>query len=129
MEHQDTPKYSDMLKEMVGKYQELLPEELSLEDIIIIGIDAWNLASRKATENDEGLFQSALSTRVYADVVEKMIIYKLEQFAAYDHVIVDFKIEEDQLMVKSQSQQDHLREMISEIQEESPKNKNKKKWK
>jgi hypothetical protein len=116
-----TPKYSDMLKEVIGKYESLLPAELSLEETLIVGIDAWNLASRKATENDEGLFRTALSSRKYPVVAEKMIDYKLEHFAKFDHVIVDFKIEDDALKVKSQSQADQLREMMSEMSEHTPK--------
>lgn len=116
MERTDDQLYADMIKEMLAKYQSLLPESLSLEDIILIGIDAWNLASRKATENDEGLFATALSKRDHNDIVEKMIDYKLAHFSKHDHVILDFEIDNDVLLVKSQSQQDHLREMIRAMQ-------------
>ncbi len=114
-EAQNKPRYSDMLKEVVGKYESLLPEELTLEEILIIGIDAWNLASRKASENDEGLFEAALADRDHKEIVRKMIDYKLEQFNDYDHIIIDFKIQDDDLKVQHQSQKDNLRQMMSDM--------------
>jgi hypothetical protein len=114
-EQDNTPRYSDMIKEVIGKYQDLLPEELSLEETLIIGMDAWNLASRKATENDEGLFNAALADRKYPEIADKMIQYKLEKFADYDHLIIDFKVVDGDLKVQHQSQKDHLREMMSDM--------------
>lgn len=121
------PRYSDMLKEVVGKFQELLPEELSLEETLIIGIDAWNLASRKSNENDEGLFQTALAERQYHEVVEKMIDYKLEHFGNHNDLIIDFKIEDEELRVKIQSQENQLKQMMSDMLNAQHKNKKYKK--
>ena len=114
-EAQNKPRYSDMLKEVVGKYESLLPEELTLEEILIIGIDAWNLASRKGSDNDEGLFQAALEDREYKGVVQKMVDYKLEHFAIHNNVIIDFKIEGEDLKVQHQSQKDHLKQLLSDL--------------
>lgn len=40
-------KYSEMLIELVQKFDEQLPDELTFEDTLEVGIDAWNLANNK----------------------------------------------------------------------------------
>ncbi|CAN0574252.1 unnamed protein product, partial [Ectocarpus sp. 12 AP-2014] len=39
------PKYSEMLMELVEAFDEQLPAELTFEDTLKVGIEAWNLAN------------------------------------------------------------------------------------
>ena len=40
-------KYSKMLMQLVEQFDELLPETLTFEETLEVGIEAWNLANNK----------------------------------------------------------------------------------
>lgn len=107
-------KYSEMLMQLVEQFDEILPESLTFEETLEVGIEAWNLANNKERLNDE-MFQKELKAHNYSDVVEKMVEYKLEHFADHKNIIVDFSTENDILQIKSQTFEQHFNSLISSM--------------
>lgn len=107
-------KYSEMLMQLVEQFDEILPESLTFEETLEVGIEAWNLANNKERLNDE-MFQKELKAHNYSDVVEKMVEYKLEHFADHKNIIVDFSTENDILQIKSQTFEQHFNSLISSL--------------
>jgi hypothetical protein len=107
-----TKKYSDMLVAMVNEFENLLPEELTFEDTIEVGIEAWNLANN-TTDLGDPLFLSQVKKHKYKSVIEKMVDYKLKYFLDFTNVIVDYSTEDDMLQVKHISQENHLNGFIN----------------
>jgi hypothetical protein len=116
------PKYSEMLMQLVENFDEQLPEELTFEDTLEIGIEAWNLANNKSEWSDT-IYQKGIKGHKYADVLDKMVSYKLEHFAEYNNIIVDFSTENDILQVKSQTPQEHFNNVLSRMVNVKPKKK------
>lgn len=107
-------KYSEMLLQLVEQFDELLPETLTFEDTLEVGIEAWNLANNKSSLGGN-LFKKELKAHKYNDVVEKMVEYKLEHFAEYNNIIVDFSYENDILQIKSQTFEQHFNSLLSRM--------------
>lgn len=107
-------KYSEMLVQLVEQFDELLPETLTFEDTLEVGIEAWNLANNK-TSLGEDLYKKELKAHKYNDVIEKMIEYKLEHFAEYNNILVDFSTENNILQVKSQTFEEHFKSLLSRM--------------
>ena len=107
-------KYSEMLMQLVEQFDDQLPKNLTFEDTLEIGIDAWNLSNNK-TIFGEDWFKEELSAYKYSDVVEKMVKYKLEHFADYNNIIVDFSTENDVLQIKSQTSEEHFNSLLSKM--------------
>ncbi|MBA3985991.1 MAG: hypothetical protein H0X63_05330 [Flavobacteriales bacterium] len=108
------PKYSEMLMQLVEQFDEQLPETLSFEDTLEVGIEAWNLANNKSNLGED-LYKKELKAHKYNDVIEKMVVNKLEHFAEYNNIIVDFSTENDILQVKSQTLEDHFNSLLSRM--------------
>ncbi|MCL6259387.1 hypothetical protein M3O96_09825 [Aquiflexum sp. TKW24L] len=104
-------KYSDMLVAMVDEFENFLPEELTFEDTIEIGIEAWNLANN-TTDLDDALFLSQVKKHRYRSVIEKMVGYKLKHFSDFTNVIVDYSTDGDLIQVKHITQKNHLDSFI-----------------
>lgn len=80
--------------QLVEQFDELLPEALTYEDTLKVGIKAWNLANNKVNLGSD-LYKKELKTHNYSNVIEKMVEYKLEHFADHNDIIVDFSTEND----------------------------------
>jgi hypothetical protein len=107
-------KYSEMLMQLVEQFDGLLPETLTFEETLEVGIEAWNLANNKERLNDK-MFQNELKAHDYSDVVEKMVEYKLEHFAYHKNIIVDFSTENDILQIKSQTFEQRINSLMASM--------------
>lgn len=107
-------KYSEMLVKLVGQFDQLLPETLTFEDTLEVGIEAWNLANNKESLGAD-LYKKELRAHKYNDVIEKMVDYKLEHFAEYNNIIVEFSTENDILQIKSQTFEQHFNSLLSRM--------------
>jgi hypothetical protein len=107
-------KYSEMLVKLVEQFDELLPETLTFEDTLEVGIEAWNLANNKESLGSN-LYKKELKAHNYSNVIEKMVEYKLEHFAEYNNIIVDFSTENDILQIKSQTFEQHFNSLLSRM--------------
>lgn len=107
-------KYSEMLVQLVEQFDELLPENLTFEDTLEVGIEAWNLANNKESLGSD-LYKKELKAHNYSDVIEKMIDYKLEHFAEHNNILVDFSTENNILQVKSQTSEAHFDSLLSRM--------------
>ena len=106
------PKYSEMLMELVQEFDEQLSSELTFEDTLEVGIDAWNLANNKEFLMNNNLFEKELKNHNYHDVIDKMVDYKIERFPEYNNVIVDYSTANNILQVKIQTQENHFNSII-----------------
>jgi hypothetical protein len=107
-------KYSEMLVQLVEQFDELLPENLTYEETLEVGIEAWNLANNKESLG-ASLYKKELKAHNYSDVIEKMVDYKLEHFADHTNIIVDFSIDNDILQIKSQTLEQRFDSLISSM--------------
>lgn len=107
-------KYSEMLVQLVEQFDELLPETLTFEDTLEVGIEAWNLANNKESLGSD-LYMKELKAHNYSDVIEKMIDYKLEHFAEHNNILVDFSTDNDILQVNSQTFEEHFNSLLSRM--------------
>lgn len=107
-------KYSEMLVQLVEQFDELLPENLTFEETLEVGIEAWNLANNKESIGVD-LYKKELKAHNHSDVIEKMVEYKLEHFADYNNIIVDYSTENHILQVKSQTFEQHFNSLISSM--------------
>ncbi len=107
-------KYSEMLMQLVQQFDELLPQKLTFEETLEIGIEAWNLANNKESLGTD-LYKKELKAHNYIDVIEKMVEYKLEHFADHNNIIVDFSTENDILQIKSQTFEQHFNSLLSRM--------------
>jgi hypothetical protein len=107
-------KYSEMLVQLVEQFDELLPETLTFEETLEVGIEAWNLANNKESLRTD-LYKKELKAHNYSDVIEKMVDYKLEHFADHNNIIVDFSTENDILQIKSQTFEQHFNSLLSRM--------------
>lgn len=106
--------YAEMLMLLVEQFDDLLPESLTFEETLEVGVDAWNLANNKANLGTD-LYKKELKAHNYSDVVEKMVEYKLEHFADHNNIIVDFSTENDILQIKSQTFEQYFNSLISKM--------------
>lgn len=107
-------KYSEMLVQLVEQFDELLPENLTFEDTLEVGIEAWNLSNNKVSLGED-LYKKELKAHKYNDVIAKMVEYKLEHFANHNNIIVDFSTENDILQIKSQTFEQHFSSLLSSM--------------
>ncbi|MBN1969702.1 MAG: hypothetical protein JW870_10070 [Candidatus Delongbacteria bacterium] len=114
-------KYSEMLYEMVQKFEQDLPEELTFEETLEIGIEAWNLANRMEFLLDSGLYEKELKAHENSETIDKMVSYKLKNFSDFNNVIVDFSTENDLLQVKTQTPENYFDSFFKSIVISNPK--------
>ena len=108
-------KYSEMLIEIINKFDSQLPENLSFEDVIEISIESWNLANNKIFLESKNLYEQELKSHKYSDVVSKIIDYKQERFDNFNNVIIDYSLENDRLQIKSQTQEENFNSMFKKM--------------
>ena len=108
-------KYSEMLIEIINKFDSQLPENLSFEDVIEISIESWNLANNKIFLESKNLYEQELKSHKYPDVVSKIIDYKQERFDNFNNIIIDYSLENNRLQIKSQTQEEHFNSMFKKM--------------
>lgn len=113
-------KYSEMLSELIQKFDDELPEELTFEDTLEIGIEAWNLANNKEFLESKELYKKELKSYNYSNVIEKMVLYKLEHFPEHNNVIVDYNIENETLTITTQTQENYINSIFSQLVNYNP---------
>lgn len=107
-------KYSEMLMHLVEQFDAQLPEILTFQETLEVGIEAWNLANNKVRIGED-LYKKELKAQKHSDVIEKMVDYKLVHFANHNNIIVDFSTENDILQVKSQTFEEHFNSLLSRM--------------
>lgn len=108
-------KYSEMLIDIINKFNSQFPEDLSFEDVIEVSIEAWNLANRKGFLDNKNLYEQELKTYEYKNVIAKIVEYKQKKFNEYNNIIIDYKLEDNRLQIKSQTQEEHFNSFMRNI--------------
>ena len=108
-------KYSEMLMMLVEKYDEMLPVELTFEETLEVGIEAWNIANNKEFLQSRNLYEQEIKSCKYFEIVKKMVDFKLENFSEYNNIIVDCSTENDILKVKTQTQDNNIESLIRQM--------------
>ena len=114
-------KYSEMLYEIVQKFDNELPTKLSFEDTLEVGIEAWNLANNKEYLEKNNLYKNELKKYDYSETIDKMVSFKIEKFLDYDNVIVDYSTENEILQVKTQTPKNHFDSFFKSVVFTNPK--------
>lgn len=107
--------YSEMLLELVAKFEEELPLDLTFEDTIEIGIDAWNLANRKDFLLDKELYKQELKSGKHSVVIDRMVNYKIEKFDEARNMIADYIITDNVLKVETRSQEAFFDNLVNQM--------------
>ena len=109
-------KISELLVAFVEPFIDRFPDKVGLDYIYEVSISAWNIACLSSTvpkgERDSVL-QLAYNDFPNEPLLEPLIKRKFEVFGKYDHIYLDFQLEEDDdgelmLSVDYQSMQDYL---------------------
>ncbi|MBT8244745.1 MAG: hypothetical protein HKP48_07685 [Winogradskyella sp.] len=108
-------KYSEMLYELVQKFDRYLPQELTFEETLEVGIEAWNFANRKEFLTETNLYEKELKTYNHSETIDKMVSFKLKKFFDYKNIIIDFSTENNSLQVKTQTAENHFDSVFRSI--------------
>lgn len=115
-------KYSEMLIQLVEKFDERLPKKLTFEETLEVGIQAWNLANNKEFLESRNLYEKELKQYENYLIIDEMVSYKLTKFSNSNNVIVDYSTEDNILQVKTQTQENRFNSiMINMININPPK--------
>jgi len=114
LQNQDI-EYSEMLMQLLEEFEEKLPKEFTYEDIIELGIDAWNLANKKEFLIGESLFEKELEDYKKYPIFEKMITYKVTNFSDSKNMIIDYSLLDDTLQVKTQHEEDYFNTIVKNM--------------
>lgn len=109
------PKYSEMLMQLVQEFDEQLPNKLTFEETLDVGIDAWNLANNKEFLVTKNLYKQELANYNNHAIIDKMVNFKIERFPKYNNVIVDYSTKDNILQVKTQTQENHFNSIIKQM--------------
>lgn len=109
------PKYSEMLMQLVEEFDELLPNELTFEETLEVGIDAWNLANKKEFLVAKNLYEKELANFENHSIIDKMVNFKIDKFSKSNNVIVDYSTTDNILQVKTQTQENHFNSIIKQM--------------
>lgn len=109
------PKYSEMLIELVNEFENELPNKLTFEDTLEIGIIAWNLANKKNIFKNKVFYEDELKKHKNHLIIDKMVNYKLEKLSVFNNEIIDYSTENNILQVKTQTQEYHLMKTLGNI--------------
>src|SRR5680860_312045 len=90
VEEKIKPKYSEMLMQLVHKFDEQLPNNLTFEETLEVGIDAWNLANNKEFLVSRNLYKQELANFKNHLIIEKMVNFKIEKFPKSNNIIIDY---------------------------------------
>ncbi|MBL4888487.1 MAG: hypothetical protein JKX97_00530 [Candidatus Lindowbacteria bacterium] len=117
------PKYSEMLMRLVKEFDEQLPDKLTFEETLEVGVDAWNLANNKDFLVSKKLYNQELANFKNHSIIEKMVDFKIEKFSKFNNVIVDYSTKNNILQVKTQTQENHFNSIIKQMVNIKPKKK------
>jgi hypothetical protein len=117
------PKYSEMLMQLIEEFDEQLPNKLTFEETLEVGIDAWNLANNKVFLMSKKLYQKKLENRKNSSVIDGMVNFIKEKFPKFNNVIVGYSTTNDVLQVKTQTQENHFSSIIKQMMTEKFENK------
>ena len=109
------PKYSEMLMQLVQEFDEQLPNKLTFEETLDVGIDAWNLANNKEYLVTKNLYKQELANYNNHTIIDKMVNFKIKKFPKYNNVIVDYSTKGNILQVKTQTQENHFNSIIKQM--------------
>jgi len=115
VEEKIKPKYSEMLMQLVHKFDEQLPNNLTFEETLEVGIDAWNLANNKEFLVSRNLYKQELANFKNHLIIEKMVDFKIEKFPNSNNIIIDYSTIDNILQVKTQTQENHFNSIIKQI--------------
>lgn len=110
-----SPEYSEMLLKLVDEFEKELPENLTFEDTLEIGIDAWNLANRKPFLEDKELYKQELKSVQFRLTFEKMVNYKIKKFPKANEMIVDYTIIDNKPQVEIQTYEAFFNNLITQL--------------
>ena len=108
-------KYSEMLIELVEEFDENLPAELTFEETLEVGIEAWNIANNKEFLQSRNLYEQEIKSCKYSEIVEKMVDFKIANFSEHNNIIIDCSTENDILKVKTQTQENNFESIIRQM--------------
>ena len=109
------PKYSEMLMQLIEEFDEQLPNKLTFEETLEVGVDAWNLANNKVFLMSKKLYQKELDNRKNSSVIDGMVNFIKEKFPKFNNVIVGYSITNNVLQVKTQTQKNHFSSTIKQM--------------
>ncbi len=110
-----SPEYSEMLLQLVDKFERELPESLTFEDTLEIGVDAWNLANRKSFLEDKDLYEQELKSVQFRATFEKIVNYKIEKFPDANKMITDYTIIDNKPQVEIQTYEAFFNNLITHL--------------
>lgn len=108
-------KYSEMLMQIVKEFDEKMPVELTFEETLEVGIEAWNLANNKEFLMSRNLYEQELASHKNHNIVDEMVNYKINHFSDFNNIIVDYSTTNDILQIKTQTQENHFNSIIKEV--------------
>lgn len=109
------PKYSEMLMNLVEEFDDQLPEKMTFEETLEVGIEAWNLANDKEFLVSRNLYEKELKSHKEYNVIEKMVNFKIKKFPKSNNVIVDYSTTNNRLQIKTQTQENHFNNIIGNM--------------
>jgi len=116
------PKYSEMLIQLVQEFDKQLPEELTFEETLEVGIDAWNLANNKEFLVSRDLYEKELKAYKDYKIIDEMVEFKIEKFPKFNNVIVDYSMINNTLQIKTQTQENRFNSIIKQMMNVKTKN-------
>lgn len=108
-------KYSEMLMNLVEEFDDQLPEKMTFEETLEVGIEAWNLANNKEFLVSRNLYVKELKSHKEYNVIERMVNFKIKKFPKSNNVIVDYSITNNRLQIKTQTQENHFNTIIGNM--------------
>lgn len=119
-------KYSELLKKFLEPFVHEFKHIEFYEDIIEIGIFAWNIANLKILLPDED-FKNILESNKYkkedVKLINKMVDYKKTHFKNYLNFMVDYELKQTNndpiLSIITQQKDDYLAEMLNDSEYEN----------
>jgi len=106
------PKYSEMLMELVAKFDEQMPSAMTFEETLEVGIAAWNFANNKEFLLSHNLYEEELARFEDPTLTEKMIAFKIEKFEESTNIIIDYTTANNILTLKTQTFKNYFNSII-----------------
>lgn len=118
-------KYSDLLEQFLTPFAKEFDDVEFYEDIIDFAINAWNFGNMKLIL-PEGETDAIVNTindqHVDADLLKRMIDFKIEKFYQYPNFIVDYEVGEKDgaplLKVLTQEEDAYLESMLEAMEDD-----------
>lgn len=109
------PKYSEMLMQLVQEFDDQLPDDLTFEETLEVGIDAWNLANNKEFLVSKNLYERELASHKNHFIIGEMVNFKINNFPNFNNIIVDYDTTNNILKIKTQTQENHFNTIIKQF--------------